>query len=147
MKIRNNNYLKQLYKQSYHTGAVYHLAKHKTDELEDKIAEVRRKFKVRNHWSPLNCAIGVINLSFLKLIFLGRQISLRVMNLPRAQQNTCYTSPGTGVQIPRTHVKTGHSTTPALGDRCSPGVHWPASQSTQFDELTSGPGRDLISKE
>ncbi|XP_052011617.1 coiled-coil domain-containing protein 178 [Apodemus sylvaticus] len=50
MKIKNNNYLKQLYKQAYHTGAVYHLAKHKTDELEDKIAEVRRKFKGREEF-------------------------------------------------------------------------------------------------
>ncbi|EDL76111.1 similar to Myosin heavy chain A (MHC A) (predicted), partial [Rattus norvegicus] len=47
MKTRNNNYLKHLYKQSYHVGAVYHIARHKTDELEDKLAEVRRKFKVR----------------------------------------------------------------------------------------------------
>ncbi|XP_028630723.1 coiled-coil domain-containing protein 178 [Grammomys surdaster] len=50
MKIKNNNYLKQLYKQAYHTGAVYHLAKHKTEELEDKLAEVRRKFKSREEF-------------------------------------------------------------------------------------------------
>ncbi|XP_032741991.1 coiled-coil domain-containing protein 178 [Rattus rattus] len=47
MKMRNNSYLKHLYKQSYHVGAVYHIARHKTDELEDKLAEVRRKFKAR----------------------------------------------------------------------------------------------------
>lgn len=46
LKIKNNNYLRQLYKQTYHIGAVFHLAKHKTDEMEDKIADVRRKFKV-----------------------------------------------------------------------------------------------------
>ncbi|KAL1773448.1 hypothetical protein HispidOSU_004375 [Sigmodon hispidus] len=46
LKAKNNSYLRQLYKQAYHIGAIYHLAKHKTDELENKIAEVRRKFKV-----------------------------------------------------------------------------------------------------
>lgn len=45
--MKNNNYLRQLYKQAYHIGAIYHVAKHKTDEIENKIADVRRKFKVR----------------------------------------------------------------------------------------------------
>ncbi|XP_040613830.1 coiled-coil domain-containing protein 178 [Mesocricetus auratus] len=47
LKIKNNSYLRELYKQSYNIGAIYHVAKHKTDELEDQIAEVRRKFKNR----------------------------------------------------------------------------------------------------
>ncbi|CAO2593429.1 Coiled-coil domain-containing protein 178 [Lemmus lemmus] len=47
MKIKNNNYLRELYKESYHIGAVFHQARHKADEIENKIAEVRRKFKVR----------------------------------------------------------------------------------------------------
>jgi hypothetical protein len=85
MKMKNNNYLKQLYKQAYQVGAVYHLSRHKTEELEDKLADLKRIFKVRNHWSPLNCSIGVIGLSFLEFIFLGSQISLKVKNLPRAQ--------------------------------------------------------------
>lgn len=47
LKIKNNNYLRQLYKQAYQIGAVYYVARHKTEDLENQIAEVRRKFKVR----------------------------------------------------------------------------------------------------
>ncbi|XP_031220934.1 coiled-coil domain-containing protein 178 isoform X2 [Mastomys coucha] len=50
MKMKNNNYLKVLYKQAYHIGAIYHLAKHRTDELEEKLAETRRKFKGREEF-------------------------------------------------------------------------------------------------
>ncbi|CAH7095227.1 Ccdc178 [Phodopus roborovskii] len=50
LKIKNNNYLRELYKQSYNIGAIYHLAKHKTDEIENQIAEVRRKFKAREEF-------------------------------------------------------------------------------------------------
>lgn len=48
MKLRSKNdeFLKQLYKEAYQLGAVFHLTKFKTEELEEKIAEVRRKFKV-----------------------------------------------------------------------------------------------------
>ncbi|NP_081892.2 coiled-coil domain-containing protein 178 [Mus musculus] len=47
MKMKNNNYLKQLYKQAYQVGAVYHLSRHKTEELEDKLADLKRIFKGR----------------------------------------------------------------------------------------------------
>nr|XP_044990689.1 coiled-coil domain-containing protein 178 [Jaculus jaculus] len=47
VKMKNNDYLKQLYKTAYQIGAVYHVTKHKTEELEEKISEVRRKFKGR----------------------------------------------------------------------------------------------------
>ncbi|XP_054439787.1 coiled-coil domain-containing protein 178 [Pteronotus mesoamericanus] len=47
LKSKNNEYLKQLYKEAYHVGAIFHLTKFKTEELEEQIAEVRRKFKGR----------------------------------------------------------------------------------------------------
>ncbi|XP_008827083.1 coiled-coil domain-containing protein 178 [Nannospalax galili] len=50
MKIKNKSYLKQFYKQAYHIGAIYHIAKHKTDDIEDQIAEVRRQFKGREEF-------------------------------------------------------------------------------------------------
>ena len=46
MKSKNDEYLKKLYKEAYQVGAVFHLTKFKTEELEEQIAEVRRKFKV-----------------------------------------------------------------------------------------------------
>ncbi|XP_049757570.1 coiled-coil domain-containing protein 178 [Elephas maximus indicus] len=50
LKAKNNELLKQLYKEAYHVGAVFHLTKFKTDELEGSIAEVRRKFKGREDY-------------------------------------------------------------------------------------------------
>ncbi|XP_004386957.1 coiled-coil domain-containing protein 178 [Trichechus manatus latirostris] len=47
LKAQNNELLKQLYREAYQIGAVFHLTKFKTDELDGKIAEVRRKFKGR----------------------------------------------------------------------------------------------------
>ncbi|KAM9226172.1 coiled-coil domain-containing protein 178 [Dugong dugon] len=47
LKAQNNELLKQLYREAYQIGAIFHLTKFKTDELEGKIAEVRRKFKGR----------------------------------------------------------------------------------------------------
>ncbi|XP_035294635.1 coiled-coil domain-containing protein 178 isoform X2 [Cricetulus griseus] len=75
LKIKNSNYLKQLYKQSYHIGAVYYLAKHKTEELENKIAEVRRKFKNRE--------------DFLKKLTRSEMISCneRLKNLYNIEEN------------------------------------------------------------
>ncbi|XP_045383660.1 coiled-coil domain-containing protein 178 [Lemur catta] len=49
-KAVNDNVLKQLYKEAYHIGAIFHLTKHKSDELETKVAEVRRKFKGREEF-------------------------------------------------------------------------------------------------
>lgn len=46
VKEQNNEYLKQLYREAYQTGATYHLTKNKAEEMEHKITEVRRKFKV-----------------------------------------------------------------------------------------------------
>lgn len=48
MKLRSKNdeFLKRLYREAYHLGAVFYLTRFKTEELEQKIAEVRRKFKV-----------------------------------------------------------------------------------------------------
>ncbi|XP_039113312.1 coiled-coil domain-containing protein 178 isoform X2 [Hyaena hyaena] len=47
MKLRSKNdeFLKRLYREAYHLGAVFYLTRFKTEELEQKIAEVRRKFK------------------------------------------------------------------------------------------------------
>ncbi|XP_045880313.1 coiled-coil domain-containing protein 178 [Meles meles] len=52
MKLRSKNeeFLKQLYREAYQLGAVFHLTKFKTEELEEKIAEVRRKFKGREEF-------------------------------------------------------------------------------------------------
>ncbi|XP_062933570.1 coiled-coil domain-containing protein 178 [Cynocephalus volans] len=50
MKTKNDDFLKQLYKKAYHISALFHLTKHKTEELEDKIAEGRRKFKGREEF-------------------------------------------------------------------------------------------------
>lgn len=46
MKLKNEEYLKGLYKDAYQIGAVFHMTRYKTEELEEKIAEVRRKFQV-----------------------------------------------------------------------------------------------------
>uniref|UniRef100_G1L135 Coiled-coil domain containing 178 n=1 Tax=Ailuropoda melanoleuca TaxID=9646 RepID=G1L135_AILME len=50
LRSKNDEFLKQLYKEAYHLGAVFHLTKFKTEELEEKIAEVRRKFKSREEF-------------------------------------------------------------------------------------------------
>ncbi|XP_021785719.2 coiled-coil domain-containing protein 178 isoform X6 [Papio anubis] len=50
MKLKNEKHLKSLYREAYRIGTVFHLTKHKTDEMEDKIAEVRRKFKGREEF-------------------------------------------------------------------------------------------------
>uniref|UniRef100_A0A2K6D3F5 Coiled-coil domain containing 178 n=1 Tax=Macaca nemestrina TaxID=9545 RepID=A0A2K6D3F5_MACNE len=50
MKLKNEKHLKSLYREAYRIGTVFHLTKHKTDEVEDKIAEVRRKFKGREEF-------------------------------------------------------------------------------------------------
>ncbi|KAG5195596.1 hypothetical protein JEQ12_011891 [Ovis aries] len=47
MRSKNEDFLKQLYKEAYNIGAIFHLTKFKTEELEQKVAEVRRKFKGR----------------------------------------------------------------------------------------------------
>lgn len=47
LKSKNETFLKELYKDAYNIGTVFHLTKFKTEELEEKIAEVRRKFKGR----------------------------------------------------------------------------------------------------
>ncbi|KAB0378714.1 hypothetical protein FD755_010292 [Muntiacus reevesi] len=45
MRSKNEEFLKQLYKEAYNISTVFHLTKFKTEELEQKVAEVRRKFK------------------------------------------------------------------------------------------------------
>uniref|UniRef100_A0A2I3G391 Coiled-coil domain containing 178 n=1 Tax=Nomascus leucogenys TaxID=61853 RepID=A0A2I3G391_NOMLE len=50
MKLKNDKHLKNIYKEAYRVGTLFHLTKHKTDEMEDKIAEVRRKFKGREEF-------------------------------------------------------------------------------------------------
>ncbi|KAM5221999.1 coiled-coil domain-containing protein 178 [Ctenodactylus gundi] len=47
MKSKNNDYLKHLYKEAYHIGALFHLTTHKTEEIENKIAKMKRRFKRR----------------------------------------------------------------------------------------------------
>ncbi|XP_023571510.1 coiled-coil domain-containing protein 178 [Octodon degus] len=47
LTAKNNDYLKHLYKEAYQVGAVFHVTKNKTDEMELKISDVRRKFKAR----------------------------------------------------------------------------------------------------
>ncbi|XP_070308901.1 coiled-coil domain-containing protein 178 isoform X3 [Odocoileus virginianus] len=47
MRSKNEEFLKQLYKEAYNISAVFHLTRFKTEELEQKVAEVRRKFKGR----------------------------------------------------------------------------------------------------
>ncbi|XP_037364172.1 coiled-coil domain-containing protein 178 [Talpa occidentalis] len=47
LKQKHDNYLKYIYREGYHIGAIYHLIKFKTEELEEKIADVRRKYKGR----------------------------------------------------------------------------------------------------
>ena len=46
LRSKNEDVLKQLYKEAYNIGAIFQLTRFKTEELEQKIAEVRRKFKV-----------------------------------------------------------------------------------------------------
>uniref|UniRef100_A0A2K5E9M0 Coiled-coil domain containing 178 n=1 Tax=Aotus nancymaae TaxID=37293 RepID=A0A2K5E9M0_AOTNA len=50
MKLQNDKHLKNIYKEVYRIGTLFHLSKRKTDEMEDKIAEVRRKFKGREEF-------------------------------------------------------------------------------------------------
>lgn len=47
LKLKNEEYLKALLRDAYHFGSVFHLTKYKTEELEEQISEVRRKFQVR----------------------------------------------------------------------------------------------------
>uniref|UniRef100_A0A673TQ43 Coiled-coil domain containing 178 n=1 Tax=Suricata suricatta TaxID=37032 RepID=A0A673TQ43_SURSU len=49
MKLRSkyDEFLKPLYREAYQLGAAFCLTKSKTEELEQKIAEIRRKFKGR----------------------------------------------------------------------------------------------------
>uniref|UniRef100_A0A8C0I3E6 Coiled-coil domain containing 178 n=1 Tax=Balaenoptera musculus TaxID=9771 RepID=A0A8C0I3E6_BALMU len=50
LRSKNEDVLKQLYKEAYNIGAIFHLTRFKTEELEQKIAEVRRKFKGREEF-------------------------------------------------------------------------------------------------
>ncbi|XP_048219222.1 coiled-coil domain-containing protein 178 [Perognathus longimembris pacificus] len=50
MKKKNSVYLKDLYEESYRIGTIFAITKHKTEEMEDKVAEVRRKFKGREEF-------------------------------------------------------------------------------------------------
>nr|XP_036860625.1 coiled-coil domain-containing protein 178 [Manis javanica] len=50
VRSKNGDYLKQLYKEAYRIAAVFQLTRLKTEELEEKIAEVRRKFKGREEF-------------------------------------------------------------------------------------------------
>ncbi|XP_024613713.1 coiled-coil domain-containing protein 178 [Neophocaena asiaeorientalis asiaeorientalis] len=50
MRSKNEDFLKQLYKEAYNIGAIFHRTRFKTEELEQKIAEVRRKFKGREEF-------------------------------------------------------------------------------------------------
>uniref|UniRef100_A0A2K5QI48 Coiled-coil domain containing 178 n=1 Tax=Cebus imitator TaxID=2715852 RepID=A0A2K5QI48_CEBIM len=49
-KLKNDKHLKNIYREAYRVSTLFHLTKHKTDEMEDKIAEVRRKFKGREEF-------------------------------------------------------------------------------------------------
>ncbi|ELK28264.1 hypothetical protein MDA_GLEAN10016520 [Myotis davidii] len=44
MKLKNEEYLRGLYKDAYQIGAVFHMTRYKTEELEEKIAEGREDF-------------------------------------------------------------------------------------------------------
>lgn len=46
MKLKSEDYLRGLYKDAYQIGAIFHLTRYKTQELEEKISEARRKFQV-----------------------------------------------------------------------------------------------------
>lgn len=73
MKLKNEKHLKSLYREAYRIGTVFHLTKHKTDEMEDKIAEVRRKFKVVYLCVPLtHDEKRVIYLNCIDLILIIR---------------------------------------------------------------------------
>ncbi|XP_057554187.1 coiled-coil domain-containing protein 178 [Hippopotamus amphibius kiboko] len=50
LRSKNEDFLKQLYKDTYNIGAIFHLTRFKTEELEQKITEVRRKFKGREEF-------------------------------------------------------------------------------------------------
>uniref|UniRef100_A0A8C6AT72 Coiled-coil domain containing 178 n=1 Tax=Monodon monoceros TaxID=40151 RepID=A0A8C6AT72_MONMO len=50
LRSKNEDFLKQLYKEAYNIGAIFHLTRFKTEELEQKIGEVRRKFKGREEF-------------------------------------------------------------------------------------------------
>ncbi|XP_053427317.1 coiled-coil domain-containing protein 178 [Nycticebus coucang] len=61
VKAMNDEVLKQLFKEAYQIGSVYHLTKHKVEEIEIKISEVRRKFKAREDFLKKLTRIQVTN--------------------------------------------------------------------------------------
>lgn len=74
MRSKNEEFLKQLYKEAYNIGAVFHLTKFKTEELEQKVAEVRRKFKVCISVFLLVIK-SVMSLNFIDLILIDFNLS------------------------------------------------------------------------
>lgn len=69
VRSKNGDYLKQLYKEAYRIAAVFQLTRLKTEELEEKIAEVRRKFKVSIFmFFLLGCLMGSPYLCVPKLV-------------------------------------------------------------------------------
>ncbi|XP_023365936.1 coiled-coil domain-containing protein 178 [Otolemur garnettii] len=61
VKAMNDEVLKQLFKEAYHIGSIYHLTRHKVEEVEIKISEVRRKFKAREDFLKKLIRIQVTN--------------------------------------------------------------------------------------
>lgn len=74
MRSKNEDFLKQLYKEAYNIGAIFHLTKFKTEELEQKVAEVRRKFKVCISVFLLVMK-SVMSLNFIDLILIDFNLS------------------------------------------------------------------------
>ncbi|XP_042530934.1 coiled-coil domain-containing protein 178 [Dipodomys spectabilis] len=50
MKKKNSAYLKELYEECYRIGTIFAITKKKTEEMENIIAEVKRKFKGREEF-------------------------------------------------------------------------------------------------
>lgn len=105
LKTKNNNYIRQLYKQTYQIGAVFHLAKHKTDDVENKIADVRRKFKGREEFlKKLTRAEMTIGMEMQKRLFSIEEMQfLEMQELIR--RKTLYSTALTEVELPLRQIE------------------------------------------
>uniref|UniRef100_A0A287A194 Coiled-coil domain containing 178 n=1 Tax=Sus scrofa TaxID=9823 RepID=A0A287A194_PIG len=87
LRSKNEDFLRQLYKEAYNIGAVFHLTRFKTEGIEQKIAEVRRKFKGREEFLKKLTRGEVANGMIIqkRLFSLQEEFSLEKLNLSRTK--------------------------------------------------------------
>uniref|UniRef100_A0A8C3X1G5 Coiled-coil domain containing 178 n=1 Tax=Catagonus wagneri TaxID=51154 RepID=A0A8C3X1G5_9CETA len=87
LRSKNEDFLRQLYKEAYNIGTVFHLTRFKTEGIEQKIAEVRRKFKGREEFLKKLTRGEVANGMIIqkRMFSLQEEISLEKKNLIRTK--------------------------------------------------------------